>query len=33
MTTVDEHRLVEKLVADGSAGSAAGDFLCHGERP
>jgi hypothetical protein len=31
MTAVDEHWLVEELVADGSAGAAAGDFLCHGE--
>jgi hypothetical protein len=32
MTAVDEHWLVEQLVADGSAGAAAGDFLCHSER-
>src|SRR6516164_10245971 len=32
MTTVNEHWLVEELVADGSASAAAGDFLCHGER-
>ncbi len=32
MAAVDEHWLVEELVADGSAGAAAGDFLCHGER-
>src|SRR5205823_9216137 len=32
MTAVDEHWVVEELVADGSAGAAAGDFLCHGER-
>ena len=31
MTAVNEHRLVEELVADGSAGAAASDFLCHGE--
>ena len=33
MTAVDEHWLVEELVADGAAGAAAADFLCHGERP
>jgi hypothetical protein len=33
MAAVDEHWLVEELVADGSAGAAAGDFLCHSERP
>ena len=32
VTAVDEHWLVEELVADGSARAAAGDFLCHGER-
>ena len=32
MTAVNEHRLVDELVADGSAGAAASDFLCHGER-
>jgi hypothetical protein len=32
MTAVDEHWLLEELVADGSAGAAAGDFPCHGER-
>ena len=32
MTAVNEHRLVEELVADGSARAAAGDFLCHAER-
>jgi hypothetical protein len=32
MTAVDEHWLVEELIADGSAGAAAGDFLCHSER-
>jgi hypothetical protein len=32
MTAVYEHRFVEELVADGSAGAAAGEFLCHGER-
>ena len=32
MTAVDEHWLVEELVADGSARAAAGDFLCHAER-
>src|SRR5262249_12253973 len=32
MTAVDEHWLVEELVADGSAGAATVDFLCHGER-
>src|SRR6476646_5221482 len=32
MAAVDEHWLVEQLVADGSAGAAPGDFLCHGER-
>ncbi len=32
MTAVDEHWLVEELVADGSAGAAARDFLCHGDR-
>src|SRR6266536_3036801 len=32
MTAVDEHWLVEELVADGPAGAAAGDFLCHGEQ-
>ena len=32
MATVDEHWLVKELVADGSAGAAAGDFLCHSER-
>ena len=31
MTAVDEHWLVEELVADGSTRTAAGDFLCHGE--
>jgi hypothetical protein len=31
MTTVDEHRLVEELVADGSAGATASKFLCHGD--
>jgi hypothetical protein len=30
MTAVHEHWLVEKLVADGAAGAAAGDFLFHG---
>ena len=33
MTEVDEHWLIEQLVADGSASAPAGDFLCHGERP
>src|SRR5262249_54145961 len=32
MTAVDEHWLVEELVADGSAGAAASEFLCHCER-
>src|SRR5947207_10911042 len=32
MTAVDEHWLVEELVADGPARAAAGDFLFHGER-
>ncbi len=32
MTAVDEHWLVEELVADRSAGAAAGDFLCHRQR-
>ena len=32
MTAVDEHWLVEEPVADGSAGAAAVDILCHGER-
>jgi hypothetical protein len=31
MTAVDEHWLVEELVADGSAGAAACEFLCHGD--
>ena len=31
MTAVNEHWLVEQLVADGSAGAAACDFLCHDE--
>jgi hypothetical protein len=31
MTAVDEHWFVEELVADGSAGAAAGDFLCHSD--
>jgi hypothetical protein len=31
MTTVDEHWLVEELVADGFAGAAATKFLCHGD--
>jgi hypothetical protein len=30
MAAVDEHWLVEELVADVSAGATAGDFLCHG---
>jgi hypothetical protein len=30
MTAVDEHRLGEELVANGSAGAAADRFLCHG---
>src|SRR5262249_23197673 len=29
VTAVNEHWLVEELVADGSAGAAAGNFLCH----
>ena len=33
MTAVDEHWLVEELVADGSAGAAAGKFLSHVEPP
>ena len=33
MTAMDEHWLVEELVADESARAAAGDFLCHAERP
>ena len=33
MTAVDEHWLVKELVAYGSAGAAASDFLCHGEDP
>ena len=33
MTAVDEHWLVEELVADGSAGAAAGDFFRHSEWP
>ena len=32
MTAVDEHWLVEELVADGSARAAASDFLCHAKR-
>src|SRR6266404_2080631 len=32
MTAVNEHRLVEEPVKDGSAGAAAGEFLCHGEQ-
>ena len=32
MTAVNEHWLVEELVADGSARAAAGNFLCHAER-
>ena len=32
VTAVDEHWFVEELVADGPAGAAAGDFLCHGEQ-
>jgi len=31
MTAVNEHWFVEELVADGSAGAAACDFLCHDE--
>jgi len=31
MTAVDEHWLVEELIADGSARAAACDFLCHAE--
>src|SRR4029077_11191261 len=31
MTTVDEHRLGEELIADGSAGATASKFLCHGD--
>ena len=31
MTAVNEHRLGEELVADGSAGTAASKFLCHGD--
>ena len=31
MTAVNEHRLGEDLVADGSAGAAASKFLCHGD--
>ncbi len=31
MTAVDEHWLVEELVADRPARAAAGDFLCHAE--
>ena len=33
MTAVDEHWFVEELVADGSAGAAAGKFLSHVEPP
>ena len=33
MTAMDEHRLVQQLVPDGSAGAAAGEFLWHYERP
>ena len=33
MTAVDEHWLVEELVAYGSAGASASDFLCHGKDP
>src|SRR4029077_10380646 len=32
MTALDEHWLVEELVADIYPGAAAGDFLRHGER-
>jgi hypothetical protein len=32
MTAVNEHWLVDEVVADGSAGAAASDFLCHGQR-
>src|SRR5438046_3480955 len=32
MTAVNEHRLVEEPVTDGSAGAAAGEFLFHGEQ-
>ena len=32
MTAMNEHRLVEELVADGSARTAAGDFFCHAKR-
>jgi hypothetical protein len=31
MTAVDEHRLGEELVADGSASAAASMFLCHSD--
>jgi hypothetical protein len=31
MTAVNEHRLGEDLVADGSAGAAASKFLCHAD--
>jgi hypothetical protein len=31
MTAVNKHWLIEELVADGSAGARARDFLCHGE--
>ena len=29
MTAMDEHWLVEELVANGSAGATSSDFLCH----
>src|SRR4051794_24202808 len=32
MTAVDEHWLVQELIADGCARAAAGNFVCHAER-
>ena len=32
MTAVNEHWLIQELVADGSARAAAGNFVCHAER-